>query len=754
MIRHFTFWCFLLLSLSLIHAQSSSTSISNDIQKNVIKSVTEKIKIDGELTEDVWKSSKFNGQFTQYYPYDTSLSKTQTEYFLCSDDKFLYAAMKCYRQKPNEVFVVNNLKRDFSVNTNDAVILTLSPFLDGQNGFSFGVTPHNAQREGSVENGGGYGVSTAWDQVWYSATKITDSVWYAEMAIPYSSIRFVKGSKYWTYNVSRMDYVNNEISNQFRVPRNFNVSSLVFTDSILWEKPIQKKSFNGVFIPYVSNLTSQPKGPNTEISQLPRIGFDAKLGITPSLNLDVTVNPDFAQVDVDVQQINLTRYSLFFPERRQFFIENSDLFANFGFRQIRPFFSRRVGLSDFGRNIPISQGLRLSGKFGNNTRLGLMNVTTAEEEQYGGKVNNYSVFALQRKIFKASNVGFIVVHDEKLNLLKRDFNTVFGTEYNLLSPDNKWSGKAFIQKSNYAGLPLNKGYAHATYLMYRSLDWNLMWNHEYVSRRFNARTGFVPRIDNYDPSIGKVVKWDYWRLEPQIKRVFYPKSDVINNISATIYNSSYYDSSFVPTESTTTLASEVKFQNSSYFYTTAYSQYSRLFLPFAPVSLPGKGFLIGEHQWQGINMIYSTNTRKPFSFYVEVDFGGYYIQGRKQEYKGEFNYRVPGMGKRKVPRLLVTGNLRHIEIDLRDSGQYQIDLIGLKADYSISTVTYLIGYWQYNAQNGFMNMNLRFQWRYRPMSDFFLVYSQNWDQTTLTPQSQEAWSLGGRSLAFKAVYWF
>jgi hypothetical protein len=187
---------------------------------------------------------------------------------------------------------------------------------------------------------------------------------------------------------------------------------------------------------------------------------------------------------------------------------------------------------------------------------------------------------------------------------------------------------------------------------------------------------------------------------------------------------------------------------------TGYSFYSRLFLPFAPVSLPGRGYLTGEHQWQGINIAFSSNTRKPLTLNGEVDFGGYYIQGNKQEYRTELNYRVPGLGRKRIPRLLVTASLRHIDIDLKDSGQYQIDLIGFKADYSLSTVTYLIGYWQYNAQNGFMNMNLRFQWRYRPMSDFFLVYSQNWDQTTLTPQSREVWSLGGRSLAFKAVYWF
>ena len=184
---------------------------------------------------------------------------------------------------------------------------------------------------------------------------------------------------------------------------------------------------------------------------MPKIGFDAKVALSRSLNLDVTVNPDFAQVDVDVQQVNLTRYSLFFPERRQFFIENSDLFASFGFRQIRPFFSRRIGLGSQGP-VPILGGVRMSGKIGSNVRLGLMNITTQSQDLVGSggviPATNYSVFALQKKVFAASNVAMIAVHDQRLNTLVNyvdrqgkmaqsgDYNSVLGTEFNLLTKSN------------------------------------------------------------------------------------------------------------------------------------------------------------------------------------------------------------------------------------------------------------------------------------------------------------------------------
>jgi hypothetical protein len=730
----------------------------------VVHSLEEPIKVDGILSEKIW-SNLYNPvqehTFTQYYPYDTSKSKTRTSFELAHDDKFLYAAFVCENRNGNKPFVVQSLKRDFSVLTNDAVILSLSPFLDGQNGFSFGVTPYNAQREGAIENGGTMGVTTAWDQVWFSETKISDSFWVAEMAIPFSSIRYTKGSKVWNFNVSRIDYKNNEISNYVKVPRNFNISSLV------WEKPLSVKTKNFVLIPYMSgNFVSA--GPGAPFKNSPKFGMDAKIALSSSLNLDVTVNPDFANVDVDVQQLNLTRYSLYFPERRQFFIENSDLFANFGFRQIRPFFSRRIGLNDkYDGNIPILSGLRISGKYGNGLRLGAMNVVTDEVMTPGNtKINrtNYTVLAFQKKVFHSSNVGMIYVNDvvlgQKLadtgDLKSRaDFNSVLGVEYNLLTKGNTWTGKGFIMKSIYPGLSNGMGYAHATWLLRKTLNWMFMWNHEYVSKHFRARSGFVPRLDNFDPSTGKVKKYDYWRLEPQIKYTYYPsKNKILNNTSLAAYNSSYYDSMLSPTESLSEFSLDFNLQNSAIISTSVAHEYYRLFLPFAPVKLPGKGYFTGQYQWLNWHAELTTNTRKRITATMEFTTGGYF-NGRKNELIATMNYRLPGFGAKKLPKWYISSNFQRIRIDLRDSGLYNIDLVGLKIEHSLNTTMYLTGYWQLNAQRKLMNMNLRFQWRYRPMSDIFIVFSQNWNQIYLKPNDiNEAWMAQGRSVAAKLVYWF
>lgn len=690
------------------------------------------------------------GNFIQYYPYDTSASKTKTKFRLLYTSKALYIGVICENRTPLKNFVINGLKRDFSVTNTDAVVITLSPYNDGQNGFSFGISPFNMQREGAVENGGGFGVTTAWDQVWHSATKLGDGYWTAEIMIPLNSVRFVPGVDHWEVNVSRFDLKNNEISNFARVPRNFNVSTLVFAKPMYFlGGPLEKKTRNLVLVPYVSGNAIQPmRGKPYEIS--PKIGFDAKLGVSRSLNLDITANPDFAQVDVDVQQVNLTRFSLFFPERRQFFIENSDLFASFGFRQIRPFFSRRIGLSDYGA-VPIIGGVRLSGKLGTGLRIGAMNITTGSLPNYGVKSTNYSVFALQKKVFSASNIGFIGVHDQKLDTQK-DYNTVLGLEFNLLTKNNRWGGKGFVQKSLYPGLDGNKGFAHATWLRYKNLNWFLMWNHEYVSKDFRARTGFVPRIANIDTA-GKIKLFDYWRLEPQIQRTWYPKgSKLVNNYSVNAYNSSYYDSMFKMTESESELGCSTALQNSALAYFSINHTYQRLFIPFKPFAkLPT---FYGEHQWMSLHGEFTSNNRKPIYCYSEVLYGGYYL-GKKLEFTGELNYRLPPMGKQHLPRWVVSGNWNLIRVnDVASQVNAKVNLFGVKVEHSFSTICYLTSYFQYNSQANRMNINIRFQYRYRPMSDIFVVFSQNWNQQYLSPGLVDyRWQSMVRSLAVKWVYW-
>ena len=227
-------------------------------------------------------------------------------------------------------------------------------------------------------------------------------------------------------------------------------------------------------------------------------GTDVKIAISTSLNLDLTINPNFAQVEVDEQVTNLDRFELFFPERRQFFLENSDLFAKFGYNKVRPFFSRRIGLES-----PIIAGARLSGKLNQDWRLGLMNISTAKEDSISLPAQNYTVAALQRRVFARSNIAAIFINRQAINFddmtfentdqERHEYNRLIGIDYNLASANNLWTGKFILHKSFTPRVSGGNDYAHGVKLNYSSQTFEAEWNHELVGEDFNAEVGFIPR---------------------------------------------------------------------------------------------------------------------------------------------------------------------------------------------------------------------------------------------------------------------
>jgi len=711
----FSFLC--CFSIHIFSQNISVQSLSIAQSKSVV--------LDGKLDEDFWKNKTGGSGFIQNFPYDTCDAVAKTEFWLSADENFLYAAFKCYNTGQKKGFTVQSLQRDFSVNSNDAVVLTLEPFLDGQNGFSFGVTPQNAQREGSIENGGNFGVSTAWDQVWFSATDIQEEFWTAEFKIPFKSIRYNHLNEKWRTNVSRIDFKNNEKSCWVRVPRNFNISSLTYTGDMNWEKKPPKQSNKLTLIPYVSALGSQDVEAGESPSLKPKTGLDIKYSLSSSLNLDLTLNPDFAQVDADVQQINLTQFNLFFPERRQFFIENSDLFANFGFRGIRPFFSRRVGL-----NQPITAGARITGKIGNKWRVGIMDVLTRELDS-ASPAKNYAVAAIQRKVFSSSNIGFILVNDKAVN---DPGTTVTGIEYNLLSKTNNWVGKAFYQKSISPTI-LKRSFAHASFLMYRDIHWRVEWNHEFSGKGFRAPTGFVPRQRFVNQENGDRFTREFWRLEPSLGYTIYPKSNLLNNTMFQVYHSSYYDSAFESTEAVTAFIINNTFQNSATFNVDYSYQKNTIFLPFNPINRD-TNYLLGIYDWNKINVDFQSNRRKLFNFGINLNAGEFY-NGTKIGSTLSGIYRVQPWG-------VFSLNYQREQISIPTIGDRSFDLVGAKAEISFTTTMYLNTFLQYNTQLNNTNLYIRYQWRYRPMSDLFLVYSENYSNS---------WRTKNRNLAFKFVYW-
>ena len=251
------------------------------------------------------------------------------------------------------------MRRDFSFGKNDNFLLFLDPFNNQTTGFTFGSNAAGAQWDGTMFAGSS--VDLNWDSKWKSEVTRDDEKWVFEMALPFKSIRYKDGVKEWGINFSRLHLTSSEKSSWTPIPRQFSTSSLAYTGVLVWDEAPPTPRFNFSLIPYALGQTTYDLDENTDYET--KVGGDVKISLSSSLNLDLTINPDFSQVEVDRQITNLDRFELFFPERRQFFLENADLFAGFGYETIRPFFSRRIGL-----NIPIDAGLRLSGNLGEKCR--------------------------------------------------------------------------------------------------------------------------------------------------------------------------------------------------------------------------------------------------------------------------------------------------------------------------------------------------------------------------------------------------
>jgi hypothetical protein len=703
-----------------------------------IQKTEQAITVDGILNETVWQQAEKAKDFFISTPIDTAFAKSKTEVMLTYDDKNLYIAAVCYDEIPGE-YIIQSLKRDFSYPRTDAFSVIFNPSNDKTNGFSFAVSPKGIQREGSIENGGDFGVTTAWDNLWYSAVSQGDGKWFVEISIPFNSIRFAEGSTEWSVNFTRNDLKRNESSAWAAVPRNFNIATLSYCGKLIWDKPLEKPKKYVAIIPYASGGLSKDYVANTDLKPSVNAGVDAKIAISSSLQLDLTVNPDFSQVEVDRQQTNLSRFSLFFPERRNFFIENGDLFSNFGFSQIRPFFSRKIGLKD-GSTIPILGGARLSGKVGDNWRIGAMTMQT--DGGSAGLGQNFSVAALQRQVGKSSNLGIIGVNRssvEKGDFVKSAFNRLLGVDYNFATADRNHRGKVFFHKSFSFDKP-EDSYAHASWYTFSTPSFKAMWNHEYVGKNYNAAVGFVPRVERYNPQLFTIERHGYWRLEPLLRYNFYPKKSA-NLIyhGPSLYMDRYMDNTYTLTDNQVRYGYEVQFKNTSNFFAYYNQWYTKLFFD-TDVSFTGDSAIAsGGYSYDNVALSYISNLRKPFNWEAGLTTGEYY-SGRRTNAKLDLNYRWQPWGIFGLSYNYNSIDMPHLDKTV------DISLIGASAEMSFTKAIFFTTFFQYNTQANNFNINSRLQWRYRPLSDLYLVYSENYVATDLIVKN--------RALVVKFIYWF
>ena len=507
---------FIIIGLGIFqtNAQKKNEAFQYHIRKTV-----QPVIIDGVIDELAWQETDVADDFFMVLPTDTGKANETSEIRMTYDDKNIYLAAIFFNSVPGKYYV-ESLRRDFSFGKNDNFLLFIDPFNNQTTGFSFGSNAAGAQWDGTMFGGGR--VDLNWDSKWVSKVIQGPDKWVVEMAIPFKSIRYKDGVTEWGINFSRLDLKSSEKSSWTPIPRQFPTASLAYTGVLVWDAPPPAPKTNISVIPYV--LGGVTRDFDEENSTQKRVGGDVKISLSSSLNLDLTVNPDFSQVEVDRQVTNLNRFELFFPEKRQFFLENADLFANFGYPTIRPFFSRRIGLG-----VPIRAGARLSGNLNEKWRLGIMDMQTASIDDIGLPNQNFAVLSLQRKVFSRSSIGLMFVDKESLRYpqdtdslrtVYPKFNRNLGIEYNLASSNNQWTGKAFFLKSFSPSHVGNNGVTQAAHLEYKSRKWNWRVQEQSVGENYTAEVGFVPRNAYVNSFFGTYLfskRWGKQSSEPRTK---------------------------------------------------------------------------------------------------------------------------------------------------------------------------------------------------------------------------------------------
>ena len=690
-----------------------------------IKRATSPIEIDGVADDPAWQDTDLADDFFMVLPMDGRKANEKSEIRMAYDDKHIYLVATFFNATKGKNFV-ESLRRDFSFGKNDNFLLFLDPFNNQTTGFSFGSNAAGAQWDGTMYSGSG--IDLNWDSKWISKVVRDEEKWVFEMAVPFKSIRYKDGVKEWGINFSRLDLKASEKSSWTPIPRQFPTSSLAYTGVLVWDTPPPSPGTNISLIPYLlGSVTNTEEGSTYD----KKVGGDVKVSLTSSLNLDLTVNPDFSQVEVDRQITNLDRFELFFPEKRQFFLENGDLFANFGYSSIRPFFSRRIGLG-----VPIRAGARVSGNLNEKWRLGLMDMQTAAVDETGLPSQNFGVLSLQRKVFSRSNIGFMLVNMESINYpqesdslttLYPKFNRNLGMEYNLASSNNLWNGKAFILKS-FSPNNQGNGITQAAHLEYKSRKWNWRIQEESVGESYRAEVGYVPRNG-------------YIKLQSYLGYLFFPKSGKILSHGPTLNTGYYFDQSFARTDNTSYLLYSFDFRNRSSFSFFISDDFVELLSPFDPTRLGKEELPTGtKHQWNAFGWMYASKPQSLFTYTFDSRFGGYYEDGNRTSLTTELGYRFQ-------PYVSLSANLNYNRIKMPAPwNTNEFWLIGSEVDITFTNTLFFSNLFQYNEQSKNFNLNSRFQWRYKPASDLFIVYTNN---HLLSPYSGRTWSL-----TLKLNYWF
>ncbi|MEE2822832.1 MAG: DUF5916 domain-containing protein [Acidobacteriota bacterium] len=701
-----------------LEAISPPQSTSQNKKTTAIR-IESPITIDGELNESEWHLSKVISDFVQSEPAKGEPGSELTEVIVLYDDENIYIGVYCFDSAGREGIVVNDFSKNYPPRDTDHFSVVLDTFDDDRNGFIFGVTPVGATREGQVGQDGRRN-NFDWEAIWHVKTQITDQGWQVEMAIPFRSLRFrEEQNQVWGINFARRIRRKNELDVWSLVPRPYKPSRVSLAGELHGISGIRQGQ-NLYVKPYLSAPLVRLQ--EDDVDFMPDVGLDVKYGLTPGLTLDLSANTDFSQVEADEQQINLTRFPLFFPEKREFFLENSSTFQvkRFGQsfrsreRDLIVFFSRRIGLSQ-GRAAPILGGARLTGTAG-KYRLGFLSMQTREFE--GTPSTNFTVARLRRDFLQNSDIGGIFINKQ---VNESEYNRTYGVDVNFQF-FKYLEASSFVLKTDTPGL---RGQDKSIYTFVGWHDPFYEIEGEYLSieDNFNPEVGFVPRSGirksrgefSIKPQPGKTIPW-IRELRPSVGLTY-----------ITNQKNKLESRDFDPT-----LSFDLTDGGFGWFNTRF--SFERLDEPF--YIRPGQAIAPGDYQFQDFGARFTSDPSRVLGvgFFLR---GGEFFDGHQTSFTGEFRFQ-PGY------QLLTNISWTHDDIDL-PSGEFTTNLVRIRANYSFNTNMSLKTLVQYSSTLGEITTNVRFNLIYKPLSDLFLVYNE---RRTTTGEVQE------RAIIAKLTYSF
>ena len=698
-------------------------------------------EIDGDvLGEAIWDDIVPATGFLQNTPDEGQPASERTEVRIIYTEDTVYFGIVCYVSDPSTI-IVSDSRRDSSLNDTDSFQIIIDTYLDKQNGFLFGTNPAGVEYDGQVTNegqgggrfgggvvrrsgsqqqrGSGGGFNVNWDGVWQVSAEISELGWTAEIAIPFRTLRYPSGDvQTWGLNFQRNIRSRNEQSYWAPLPRQFRLHRLSLAGELQGiEVPPQR---NLKLTPYVLGQALR-RTDDTKMTALGDFGADLKYSVTPSMTLDLTYSTDFAQVEVDDQQVNLDRFNLFFPEKRPFFLENAGLFSVGQPGQLEVFFSRRVGIGEGGGQIPIFGGGRLSGKVGSNTNVGFLNIQTQSVNATGTPSNNFTVARVRQDFQNRSNIGAMFVNRGATGNLagERDYNRSYAV-------DGRWgigqtgTVSGFAAQTDTPGL---KGDTHA---------FNMAAN--YDSERYQLRGGFTEVGPNFNPEVGFYARRGYRRSDASVRTTFRPQNPL--GILEWYPHASHYTIwNFVTGQQETQythLDNGIEWRNGYQVSTGVNLTKEGVLEPFE--IFPGVTVPVDTYDHAEAIMRFNTNQGAPISFTFRATVGGFF-GGERVQMGPEVSMRT---GQTFNAQLSWSRN----DIDL-PGGAFVANLGTVRLNYSFTTRMFLQALVQYNDRADLWSSNIRFAILSDANTGLFIVYNDTQGLGDVRPTG------AGRTLTIK-----